>query len=47
MGMAQHAPFVASLAPGQVEAVRVRARELLGDAPVLVRSILVITAITA
>lgn len=44
-GMAQHAPFVAGLAPGERDAVRARALDLLGTPPVLVRSTLVLTAI--
>ena len=45
LGMAQHAPFVAGLTPSDREALRRRAVELLGDAPALVRSILVIIAV--
>jgi hypothetical protein len=45
LGMAQHAPFVAGLSPADRDAVRDRAVALLGDAPPLVRSFLVITAV--
>jgi SAM-dependent methyltransferase len=44
LGMAQHAPYVATLAPAARAAVCARAVELLGRPPPLVRSILVITA---
>jgi SAM-dependent methyltransferase len=47
LGMAQHAPFVSRLSPGQQEAVVVDALARLGDAaPPLVRSILVMSAIS-
>jgi ubiquinone/menaquinone biosynthesis C-methylase UbiE len=45
LGMAQHAPFLAGLAPEERAAVRERALELLGEAPVLVRSVLVLSAV--
>ena len=45
LGMAQHAPFVAGLSSADREAVRRQAGEALGDAPPLVRSILVISAV--
>ena len=46
LGMAQHAPFLAGLAAGERAAVRARALALLGDAPALVRSVLVLRAVT-
>jgi ubiquinone/menaquinone biosynthesis C-methylase UbiE len=47
LGLAQHAPFLAQLPPGDREAVVVEARGRLGDAPPpLVRSILVLRAIS-
>jgi SAM-dependent methyltransferase len=46
LGMAQHAPFVARLAPGERDAVEADALARLGDAPPLVRSILVLRAVS-
>jgi SAM-dependent methyltransferase len=45
LGMAQHAPSVAGLAVEERGAVRRRALELLGTAPPLVRSVLVLAAV--
>jgi ubiquinone/menaquinone biosynthesis C-methylase UbiE len=45
LGMAQHAPFVARLPPGGRAAVAAEAVARLGDAPALVRSILVLRAV--
>ena len=47
LGMAQHAPFLASLSPRDRSAVRGRALELLGDPPTLVRSMVVLTAVVS
>ena len=47
LGMAQHAPFVAGLAAGERSALRARAVELLGETPVLVRSVLVLRAVVS
>ncbi len=47
LGMAQHAPFLRRLPPGQQDAVVVEALARLGDAvPPLVRSILVLRAVS-
>lgn len=47
LGMAQHAPFVRRLSPGQQDAVVEDALARLGDAvPPLVRSILVVSAVS-
>jgi ubiquinone/menaquinone biosynthesis C-methylase UbiE len=46
LGMAQHASFLASLAADERAAISARAVARLADAPTLVRSILVITAIS-
>lgn len=45
LGMPQHAPFVAELPAPARDGVRARALELLGDAPPLVRRIIVLTAV--
>ena len=46
LGMAQHAPFVASLAPAERAALADEAVALLGPAPpVLVRAVVVVTAV--
>jgi len=45
LGMAQHAPFLAGLARRERAAVRARALGLLGEAPVLERSVLVLSAV--
>jgi SAM-dependent methyltransferase len=45
LGMAQHAPFLASLAADERAAIRAKASARLAGAPMLVRSILVVTAI--
>ncbi|MGH8825772.1 MAG: class I SAM-dependent methyltransferase [Jiangellaceae bacterium] len=45
MGMAHNAPFVASLASADRDAVVARALEALGDPPMLVRRIVVLTAV--
>jgi SAM-dependent methyltransferase len=47
LGLAQHAPFVARLAPADQAAVAADALARLGPAPPLTRSILVISAIAA
>jgi SAM-dependent methyltransferase len=44
LGMAQTAPFVASLSPKARDTLRARALELLGDAPPVVRSVIVMVA---
>jgi ubiquinone/menaquinone biosynthesis C-methylase UbiE len=47
LGLAQHAPFLGRLTPGQQDAVVVEALNRLGDAvPPLVRSILVVGAVS-
>ena len=46
LGMAQHVPFLGGLPAAERAAVRARALGLLGEAPPLVRSILVIRAVT-
>lgn len=46
MGMAQVRPYLASLAPEARDAIAARALELLGEAPPLVRRMIVITAVT-
>jgi hypothetical protein len=43
--MAQHAPFLAGLARRERAAVRARALGLLGEASVLERSVLVLSAV--
>jgi SAM-dependent methyltransferase len=45
MGMAHNAPFVATLGTAQRDAVVGRALDALGDAPTLVRRIVVLTAV--
>lgn len=45
-GMAQIAPFVARLEPAQRADLRERAKELLGSAPVLIRHMIVLSAVT-
>ena len=45
LGMPQHAPFTASLPPAERAALRARALDLLGEAPPLVRSVLVLSAL--
>jgi SAM-dependent methyltransferase len=45
LGMPQHAPFVATLPAPARDGVRARALERLGDAPPLVRRIIVVTAV--
>ena len=45
MGMAQMAPFVATLDPGARTALRNRAAELLEGAPPLVRRMVVLRAV--
>jgi SAM-dependent methyltransferase len=45
MGMAHNAPFVATLGPAERDAVVARALDALGNAPTLVRRIVVLTAV--
>jgi hypothetical protein len=45
MGMAHNAPFVATLGASERDAVVGRALDALGDAPALVRRIVVLTAV--
>jgi hypothetical protein len=45
MGMAHNAPFVATLGPAERDAVVGRVLDALGDAPTLVRRIVVLTAV--
>jgi ubiquinone/menaquinone biosynthesis C-methylase UbiE len=45
MGMAHNAPFVATLGAAERDAVVARALDALGDAPTLVRRIVVLTAV--